>query len=196
MTPRQIEVIGTSRRAGSTVTFDSPIHGTVVAKKVQEGQYVDEGMQMFQLVDLSKVWAYLDIYEKDMRFIRLGQPVAITADSYPDESFNGRVAFIDPAFDSQTRTARVRVELDNGGGRLRPQMFVRAEIRIPLPNCTRRPRVRSPLNGKARGGVDRGEVKCVRATRCGGGSQRRDGYPDPPGAAGRRYGCDDRRVYA
>lgn len=135
MTPRQIEAIGSSRQAGSTVTFDSPIYGTVVAKEVQEGQYVDEGMQMFKLVDLSKVWAYLDIYEKDVRFIKRGQPVAITADSYPDESFNGRVAFIDPTFDSQTRTTRVRVDLDNAGGRLRPQMYVRAEIRIPLPNA-------------------------------------------------------------
>ena len=135
MTPRQIEGIASSKQAGSTVTFSSPIHGTVVAKEVQEGQYVDEGMLLYQLADLSKVWAYLDIYEKDVRFIKRGQTVAITADAYPDESFNGRVAFIDPAFDSQTRTTRIRVELDNAGGRLSPQMYVRAEIRIPLPNA-------------------------------------------------------------
>jgi Cu(I)/Ag(I) efflux system membrane fusion protein len=135
MTPRQIEGIASSKQAGSTVTFSSPIHGTVVAKEVQEGQYVDEGMLLYQLADLSKVWAYLDIYEKDVRFIKRRQTVVITADAYPDESFNGRVAFIDPAFDSQTRTTRIRVDLDNAGGRLSPQMYVRAEIRIPLPNA-------------------------------------------------------------
>jgi membrane fusion protein, copper/silver efflux system len=135
MTNRQIEAIASSKQAGSTVTFSSPIHGTVVAKEVQEGQYVDEGMLLYQLADLSEVWAYLDIYEKDMRFIKRGQIVAITAGAYPDESFAGRVAFIDPVFDPQTRTTRIRVELDNARGRLSPQMYVNAEMRIPLPDA-------------------------------------------------------------
>jgi len=132
MTPGQIEAIASSKQEGSTVTFSSPIHGTVVAKDVQEGQYVDEGMLLYQLADLSSVWAYLDIYEKDVRFVKRGQAVVITADGYPDEPFTGRVGFVDPAFDAQTRTAKVRVELDNAGGQLMPQMYVRAEIRIPL----------------------------------------------------------------
>jgi Cu(I)/Ag(I) efflux system membrane fusion protein len=132
MTPGQIEVITLSRSVGSTVTFDSPIRGTVVAKEVQEGQYVDEGMLLYQLADLSRVWAYLDVYEHDVRFIKRGQQVAISSDAYPDESFNGMVAFIDPVVDSQTRTTRVRVELSNTAGRLKPQMYVRAEIRVPV----------------------------------------------------------------
>jgi Cu(I)/Ag(I) efflux system membrane fusion protein len=135
MTLRQIESIASTRQTNSTVTFTSPIHGTVVAKEVQEGQYVDEGILLYQLADLSKVWAYLDIYEKDIRFIRSGQTVAITADAYPGESFSGRVAFIDPTLDSQTRTARVRVELNNAGGKLKVQMFVKSEMRIPVPNA-------------------------------------------------------------
>jgi membrane fusion protein, copper/silver efflux system len=135
MTSRQIEANASSKQAGSTVTFSSPIHGTVVAKEVQEGQYVDEGMVLYQLADLSKVWAYLDVYEKDLRFIKRGQMVSVTTDAYPDESFNGRVAFIDPMFDSQTRTTKIRVELDNAGGRLSPQMYVKAEMRIPLPDA-------------------------------------------------------------
>jgi hypothetical protein len=106
-----------------------------VAKEVQEGQYVDEGMLLYQLADLTTVWAYLDVYEKDLRFIKRGQMVAIAADAYPGQSFNGRVAFIDPTLDSQTRTTRVRVELNNDGGRLKPQMYVRAEIQIPVPDC-------------------------------------------------------------
>lgn len=134
MTSGQIESIASTRQASSTVTFTSPIQGTVVAKEVQEGQYVDEGMLLYQLADLSKVWAYLDVYEKDVRFIKPGQMVAITADAHPGESFDGRVAFIDPEFDSQTRTVRVRVELNNAGGKLKPQMYIEGEIRIPVPN--------------------------------------------------------------
>jgi membrane fusion protein, copper/silver efflux system len=135
MTLVQIESIASTRQTNSAVMFTSPIHGTVVAKEVQEGQYVDEGMLLYQLADLSKVWAYLDIYEKDIRFIKPGQTVAITADAYPGESFGGRVAFIDPTLDSQTRTVRVRVELNNAGGKLKPQMFVQSETRIPVPNA-------------------------------------------------------------
>jgi Cu(I)/Ag(I) efflux system membrane fusion protein len=135
MTLSQIESIASTGQTNSTVTFTSPIHGTVVAKEVQEGQYVDEGILLYQLADLSKVWAYLDIYEKDIRFIKTGQTVVITADAYPGESFSGRVAFIDPTLDSQTRTARVRVELNNTSGKLKPQMFVKSETRIPVPNA-------------------------------------------------------------
>jgi len=135
MTLRQIESIASTRQTKSTVTFTSPIRGTVVAKEVQEGQYVDEGTLLYQLADLSKVWAYLEIYEKDVRFIKPGQTVAITADAYPGEPFSGRVAFIDPTFDSQSRTVRIRVELNNSGGKLKPQMYVKGETRIPVPNA-------------------------------------------------------------
>jgi len=133
MTLRQIESLASTRQTSSTVMFTSPIHGTVVAKEVQEGQYVDEGILLYQLADLSKVWAFLDVYEKDLRFIKSGQKVAITADAYPGESFSGRVAFVDPTLDSQTRTARVRVELNNAGGKLKPQMYINGETQIPVP---------------------------------------------------------------
>ncbi len=134
MTVGQIDALASSRQSGSTVVFLSPIHGTVVTKDVQEGQYVDEGMLLYQLADLSKVWAYLDVYEKDLRFIARGQTVVITTDAYPDGQFTGRVAFVDPALEPRTRTTRIRVELDNAGGKLRPQMFVQSKIRIPVPS--------------------------------------------------------------
>ena len=134
MTDGQIQALASSRQSGSTVIFFSPIHGTVVTKDVQEGQYVDEGMLLYQLADLSTVWAYLEVYEKDLRFIARGQTVAITTDAYPDVHVAGRVVFVDPALEPRTRTTRVRVDLDNAGGKLRPQMFVQAEIRIPVPS--------------------------------------------------------------
>ncbi len=134
MTQQQIEAISSKGESGSTITFYSPIHGTVVSKDVQEGQYVDEGMLLYQLADLSRVWAYLDVYEKNLRFIKRGQTVRMKTEAYPGESFTGRVAFIDPALDAQTRTVRIRVDLDNAGGKLKPQMYVQAEVSIPVPN--------------------------------------------------------------
>jgi Cu(I)/Ag(I) efflux system membrane fusion protein len=134
MTSSQIEAITSTEPTSSTVTFYAPIQGTVTLKEVQEGQYVDEGTLLYQLADDAKLWAYLDIYEKDMRFVQRGLKVALTTDAYPGESFSGRVAFIDPALDPQTRTLRVRVELNNAGGKLKPQMYVRAETQIPISN--------------------------------------------------------------
>jgi membrane fusion protein, copper/silver efflux system len=131
MTPHQIESMTMAHDMGANAVFTSPIHGTVVAKEVQEGQYVDEGTLLYRLADLSKVWAYLDVYEQDFRFIKVGLSVSITADAYPGEAFHGRVAFVDPALDPSSRTIRVRVELANPSGKLKPQMYVRGDMKIP-----------------------------------------------------------------
>jgi Cu(I)/Ag(I) efflux system membrane fusion protein len=132
MTPAQIEAIREKDQTSSTVTFYAPMHGIVTAKEVQEGQYVNEGTLLYQLADISRLWAYLDVYEKDIRFIRPGLTVRFSTDAYPGESFAGNVTFVDPALDPQTRTIRVRVELDNRQGNLKPGMYVRGEVRTPI----------------------------------------------------------------
>lgn len=132
MTAQQIAEIEQSKEVRTTVTFNSPIHGTVISKEVQQGQYVDEGMLLYQLTDLSKVWIYLDVYEKDLRFIKVGKSVQITSEAYPNESFTGRVTFIDPVVSGETRTVRVRTEFNNPVGKLKPQMYVKAEVSVPV----------------------------------------------------------------
>ena len=132
VTAQQIEDIEQTKHVQRTVTFNSPIQGTVLSKEVQQGQYVDEGMVLYQLADLSKVWIYLDVYEKDMRFVKPGRPVRITTEAYPDETFTGKVTFVDPVLNSETRTVRVRTEFDNSSGKLKPQMFVKATLSIPV----------------------------------------------------------------
>lgn len=131
LTRDQVARVESARTVDQTVTFYSPISGTVLAKEVLEGQYVGEGTVLYDLADLSQVWIYLDVYEKDVRFIRTAHPVRIRAESYPGEVFNGRVTFIDPVLDSETRTVRVRTEFDNASGKLKPQMYVKAEIHVP-----------------------------------------------------------------
>ena len=134
MTTEQIAEVERTRTVKSTITFHSPIQGTVIRKGVQEGQYVDEGTVLYQLADLSRVWIYLDVYEKDLPHIQVGQTVHITNESYPDDVFSGKVTFIDPVMNPETRTARVRTEFANQHGKLKPQMYVTAKVSFPAAN--------------------------------------------------------------
>jgi Cu(I)/Ag(I) efflux system membrane fusion protein len=132
MTEDQIRELEKTRRIPTAVRFDSPIRGTVLTKDLQEGQYVNEGMVLYQLVDLSKVWIYLDVYEQNMRFLEVGQQVTIRTDAYPGEEFHGHVTFIDPTMNGETRTLRVRTETDNPDLKLKPNMYVETSIQAPV----------------------------------------------------------------
>ncbi|HJV66281.1 MAG TPA: efflux RND transporter periplasmic adaptor subunit [Geomonas sp.] len=110
----------------------TPLSGVVIEKIVQQGQYVNMGDPLFSIADLSRVWVDVEVYENEFPSIKLGQPVAISSQSYPGKTFKGRVAFIYPFLDPKTRTVKVRVELPNPGLRLKPDMFVNAVIKSPL----------------------------------------------------------------
>ena len=114
------------------VTIFAPIGGTVVEKQAFEGMYVDTGTPIYEIADLSKVWVRLDAYESDMARVRYRQDVTFTTEAYPGETFHGRVAFIEPTLNPTTRTVKIRVNVDNPGGRLKPGMFVRATIEAGL----------------------------------------------------------------
>lgn len=102
--------------------------GVVTARRVAVGDYVEEGAPLFELMDLRKVWAILEAYEPDLPFIRLGNRVEITTPALPGRSFSGRIAFIDPLLNPQSRTVALRVELDNTGAAFKPQMFIEGEV--------------------------------------------------------------------
>ena len=111
LTPEQIEKL--PGQTGDTVDIVAPISGTVVERKVYEGQYVKEGDVLFEIADFSKMWFVFDAYERDLAWIRVGQPVEITTPSVPGKTFTAPVAFIDPNLVMDTRSAKVRVVLDN-----------------------------------------------------------------------------------
>lgn len=110
------------------VTIYANAGGTVVDRKVTQGQYVNAGDTLFTVADLSQVWIKADVYEEQLPRIRQGQEVDITAESVPNRTLHGHVDFIEPAANQQTRTVPVHVHVPNPGMRLLPGMFVNASF--------------------------------------------------------------------
>jgi len=108
------------------VTLYAYASGTVVERKVTQGQYVNAGDTLFTVADLSQVWIKVDVYEEQLPQIRAGQQVDITADSLPNRTLHGNVDFIEPSASPQTRTVPIHVHVANPGMRLLPGMFVNA----------------------------------------------------------------------
>ena len=108
------------------VTIYSYASGTVVDRKVTQGQYVNAGDTLLTVADLNQVWIKADVYEEQLPQIRQGQEVEITAESLPNKTLHGHVDFIEPAANPQTRTVPVHVHVANPQMRLLPGMFVNA----------------------------------------------------------------------
>ncbi|CQR71802.1 efflux RND transporter periplasmic adaptor subunit [Sporomusa ovata] len=121
-----------TRQTKDHMTIYAQFGGTVLEKQVLPGTFIMPGDKLYSLSDLSTVWLYADIYEKDIAGITPGLPVMVTSGAYPGQSFNGNVTFINPVLDDTTRTVKVRVEMDNPSGKLKPNMFVNANVQIPL----------------------------------------------------------------
>jgi Cu(I)/Ag(I) efflux system membrane fusion protein len=109
--------------ASRTITFFSPATGVLTKKDVVPGMRVNAGDMPFEIVDLSRVWVLADAYEMDLRHVKIGMPATLGLKAFPNRTFKGKVAFIDPFLDPKTRTAKVRVEFPNPTGELRPEMF-------------------------------------------------------------------------
>ena len=125
----QVAEIEKSGEPVDHMTIFAPIGGVVIEKNANEGMYVQTGTKVYTIADLSQLWVKLDAYESDMAWIRYGQAVEFTTEAYPGEVFEGTINFIDPVLDARTRTVKLRVNVDNSEGRLKPEMFVRAVVR-------------------------------------------------------------------
>ncbi|QEF98557.1 Cation efflux system protein CusB precursor [Stieleria maiorica] len=131
MTEEQIATLRESGKPMSRIRIKSPQSGTVIEKSAVEGDYVKTGQKLYRIADLSSVWLMLDLFPDDASLVRFGQQVEAEIQSLPGEVFTGRVAFIDPVVDQQTRTVRVRVEFINFDGKLRPGDYATARLSVP-----------------------------------------------------------------
>jgi len=124
MQQAQIDGIVKSGKASPYVAVKANTSGTVVSKEVSQGDYVKQGQPILRIANLSRVWAVFQAYESDLPFIKKGQTVRFSAEAMPGRSFDGRVSFVDPVLDGKTRTAGVRVVMNNPGGIFKPEMLV------------------------------------------------------------------------
>jgi Cu(I)/Ag(I) efflux system membrane fusion protein/cobalt-zinc-cadmium efflux system membrane fusion protein len=175
LTDEQLRTLDEGRQPSSTVTFRSPVAGIVMEKTAVNGMHVAAGQTLYKISDLSTVWVEADVYETELSAVRVGAPATVTFDAYPGERFTGRVAYIYPYLDEATRTNKVRCELANRGGRLKPGMFANVELTAPGGAA-----IVIPLNAL----LDSGREQIVFVS-------QGDGYFDPRKVkAGRRLGDD------
>jgi Cu(I)/Ag(I) efflux system membrane fusion protein len=117
-------------QAGARQVFHAPASGVVLDKMAIEGGRFMPGEALFRIADLSKVWIIADVYEQDLARVRVGQGAQVTLDAYPGRSFEARVGYLYPTLDAATRSTRVRLELNNSEGVLRPGMFAQVTLAV------------------------------------------------------------------
>jgi len=128
LTPAEIAAVAAGEDAAATLELRAPFAGTVIALSAAPGEHCERGERLVTVADTSRVWAMLDLPERDLRHIRQGQAVPVRADIDGGEAVSGTVTWIAPSVDPRTRTVPVRVELDNTEGRFRSGQFVVASI--------------------------------------------------------------------
>lgn len=131
-TETQLDEMAKSGQVNDSVVLYSPLSGTVIEKAALSGEGVEEGTVLFTVADLSALWVQVKVPEADLGAVHQGMPAEITTVAYPGEIFYGNVNLIYPAFDVESRTVNVRVEVPNREGRLKPGMYVNAALRSPL----------------------------------------------------------------
>ena len=136
-----IDAIARADKAPRTILFRSPAHGEVMDKMIVQGSYVQAGMKLMRIEDHSQMWLKVQVYEDQIPVVKLGQTVEATVEALPGETFSGPISFIYPHLDHMARTSIVRVTLDNADMKLRPGMYVTANIITqPVPDAIQVPR--------------------------------------------------------
>lgn len=128
----QIARLEKTGKATRQLTLYSPYSGVVVEKHVVQGARIKEGMDLFKVVDLSTVWAFVHVPEKEIAFVSEGMPAEVLVTQLPGKSFRGKVSFIFPYMDAKTRDLKVRVSLANPGYQLRPGMYATLVLKSKL----------------------------------------------------------------
>ena len=132
ISPAQIDEIEKTGRIQRTLTFLSPATGHVTMRNVFPSTYVTPEMELYTITDHTQVWIDGDIYESEIGLVRVGQRAIATTDAFPGREFAGRVSFLTPHLEKETRTLKVRMEFPNPDLELRPEMYAQVDMEIPL----------------------------------------------------------------
>lgn len=129
---QQINDVLNSKSVSPYVNIYSNTSGVVMSKDVNQGDYISQGTVLYTISNLSRLWAIFDAYETDLPFLRVGDQLEYTLQSLPGKVFKGRINFINPIVDPNSRTAKIRVEVNNSDRNLKPEMYATAKITAPL----------------------------------------------------------------
>jgi Cu(I)/Ag(I) efflux system membrane fusion protein len=132
ITDEQINALQTSGTAKPTMEIVAPFAGTVLQKEVVAGKMIQPTAILYRIADLSRVWVEAEVYEFELPLVKVGQQAQVTLTAYPDRTFTGKVDFIYPYLQGQTRTVKIRVVLDNPDGVLKPDMYANVELKSDL----------------------------------------------------------------
>ena len=132
VTSEQIAELEKTRKATDTLALLSPFRGVVQSVPVEQGKSVKGGDMLVEVADLSVVWIWADFYENELSMLQTGQKTVVTAKSYPGENFDGTISLINPFLDEMKRTAKVRIDIPNADFKLRPGMYVNAELAMNM----------------------------------------------------------------
>jgi RND family efflux transporter MFP subunit len=132
VTSDQITELEKTRKASDTLTLLSPFRGVVQSVPVEQGKSVKMGDMLVEVADLGLVWVWAEFYENELSMLQIGQKIAVTAKSYPGQNFDGTVSLINPFIDEMKRTAKVRIDIPNADFKLRPGMYVNAELAMNM----------------------------------------------------------------
>lgn len=122
--------------AAVRVPVTAPFEGTIIEKKVVVGDQIDSTAPLFRVADLSSIWVIVSVFEADIGRVFQGQPASISVRAYPDRQFAGTATWIGDVLDEKTRTLKVRIEVPNPGGLLKPGFFARVGLKVVAPEAT------------------------------------------------------------
>jgi len=124
----ELETLRSEGKVRQLLTYRSPTTGIVLQKPSVQGMRFMPGETLYEIADLSSVWLVAEVFERDLGLVKLGQPARLRILAYPEREFAGKVVFISPILEADTRTARVRIELANPRGLLKPAMYGSVEL--------------------------------------------------------------------
>jgi len=130
ISPEQVERLKAGGEPTRTLTYRSPVAGVILEKKALQGMRFMPGEALYQIADVSGVWVLADVFERDIAAVKVGQPVEVSVDAFPDRTFAGKLSYIYPTLNAQTRTVPVRIELPNPRGELRPAMYANVHVKV------------------------------------------------------------------